>query len=250
MGDISELRGIVTIGSFLAILVLLISWVPSAFLIPNYEGRTIQAPDYFEAIELEKYAITWNYTLDGTDAVLFDEWYRYRKDDIGGQDIAIFYVQANSSDTDMFQIYHIEYWWIFETGKHLMEIWNDDKSRGDMLSKAEINQDYANDDLSYTFSCEHFQFDLFFGFDVDTYSDPVDALDHNDLRIMIGVEWDQVSTSLSAWDIIGMLLFFQLPNVHWMVNALIAIPIWLAVAYLSFILILRAIGAIFGGGGA
>jgi len=67
---------------------------------------------------------------------------------------------------------------------------------------------------------------------------------------MIGINFDQTGTGYNAWDLIGMLLFFQLPDVHWIINILLALPFWVPVAYLTFIFILRAIGAIFGGGGA
>lgn len=255
MGDISELRGIVTIGSFLGILVLLIGWIPYAFYVESYEGRTITTPEYFEAIELEKYATTWNYTLDTTDATLiYDSFWQYRADDLGGYDFYFEYAKANTTVTDwisdegIIRIRHIDYWWIFEIGAHTMEIFNDGVSKSYALDRTEMNADYSNNDLSYIFQCDHVQMDVFFAFNETAYDSPTEAFDHYDLHLMIGLEWDQVASSMSAWDIIGMLLFFQLPDMHWMVNAIIAIPIWLAVAYLSYILLLRAIGAVFGGG--
>lgn len=249
MGDISELRGIITIGSFLGILVLLIGWIPAPFYVEEYEGRTITAPEYFEAIELEQYATIWNFTLDESDQdpeYLLGWW--VLQQEIGGHHIEFWYIPANSSNTEMFAVRHSEFWWIFKTGRHVMELWNGDETRGDNLGKSEIDADYENDDLSYTAKCDHAEVDVFFAFNETKYSTPTEALNHHGLHCMVGIEWDQVATSMSAWDIIGMLLFFQLPNVHWMVNALIAIPIWLGIAYLSFIMILRAIGAIFGGG--
>lgn len=255
LGDISELRGIIAIGSLLGILVLLITWIPSGFLITDYEGRTITPPEYFEAVELEKYATTWNITFDGSHSKeywYFGIYHYYISFEIGGYDLRLLYARPNHTisgyDDGILVIWHMEKWWIFETGFHEMEFSNQGEDRGISLSRTELDDDYDRNDLSYTVECSHVQMDIFLAFNETAYNSPSEAFDDSNLKMMLGVEWDQVQTSMAAWKIIGMLLFFQLPNVHWMINAIIAIPIWLGIAYISYILILRAIGAVFGGG--
>ncbi len=67
---------------------------------------------------------------------------------------------------------------------------------------------------------------------------------------MWAIEFDQVNTSANAWSIMSQILVFDLPEVNSIINILISVPIWIGIAYLSFIIILRVVGAIFGGGGA
>lgn len=245
MGDISELRGIVVIGSFLGILVLLIGWIPAQFYASDYEGRTINVPEYFEAIDLERYAVTKNYSLDGSHT--FKDSYYIFTEEIGGNTFDFCYRPANTS-AHFFFMRHVDFWWIFAIGSHYMNLYWEGIDRGVFLTDEEVNDDYDMGALTYMVKCEHVQLDVMFAFNETLYSSPSDALDHYDLYLLVGAEWDEVQTSMSAWDVIGMLLFFQLPNIHWTINAIIAIPIWLCIAYVSYILILRTIGAIFGGG--
>jgi len=121
-------------------------------------------------------------------------------------------------------------------------------TRGEYLFENEIDAD--KEKLSYTIQCSHFQMKGFFGYNDTLYSSPSQAWDHHGLWILLGINFDQMSTGFNAFNLIGMLLFFQLPMVHPIINYIIAVPIWVCIIYLSFIFILRALGAIFGGGGA
>jgi hypothetical protein len=71
------------------------------------------------------------------------------------------------------------------------------------------------------------------------------------LAMSIGQEFSERMTQINAWTLITGLLFFQLiPDLPFIVNVLIEVPIWICEAYLIFIFALRVIGAVFGGGGA
>jgi len=63
MGDISELRTLVTVVSFLGILVLTISLIPSQFYVAD-SMREVLIPDQWESYMLEEYAdyYVWNLT--------------------------------------------------------------------------------------------------------------------------------------------------------------------------------------------
>jgi len=101
--------------------------------------------------------------------------------------------------------------------------------------------------MTYVAKTEDFQCRAYFGFNDTKYSSPTEAWDNYELDILIGMKFDQVNTSINAWSLISMLLFFQLPEVHWIINALIAIPIWITVAYLIYVLIIKIIPFIAGG---
>lgn len=199
----------------------------------QYEG--------FEAIDMQSFAETWNSSLDG--GVL-----NIQNIDIGGHDFDIW----SSSISGEMQMYHWDYWWIFPVGKHYMT-WTDKRGTncGDTLTSEELEANYeVGEAIEFKVSCPHFFVKSFFNFNTTLYDSPTEAWDADALWILVGINFDQAQTGFNAWAVIGMLLFFSLPEIHWFVNALIAIPIWAAIAYISFILLLRAIGAVFGGGGA
>lgn len=254
MGDISEIRGLIVVISFIGSLVFLIGLIPPEFLVAEYEGRKYTIPEYFEALDIQFFAETWNTTLDDQDAV----WglyptigYAWFKDcDIGGRDLGFYYSNANASNKKI-NMKHFWSEWIIIPYWHSLDWVNSQGiNREELLDESELNEDYSGGVFEYTAKCSHFQIRAYFGFNETLYSSPSEAWDYYDLTILIGIDFDQVSTGMNAWALIGMLLFFQVPEIHWTLNALIAIPIWVAIVYLSYILILRALGAIFGGGGA
>jgi len=250
MGDISEMRGIITVIAFLACFILLIGLIPAQFLVADYEGRDVHVPEEFDSIDLESYATTWSHTMNETGE---GGYARIPDIDLAGHVCALWYKQANATPLHIRWVHQI-YEWIFFPAFHPMEWLFNGIHRGDSdhwLYASELDADYVTGDpIEYTVMCSHFTAHVFFGFNETLYDSPTEAWNGGGLNILVGLEFDQVSTSLNAWSLISMLLFFQLPEVNWVINALLNAPIWACIAYLSFILILRAIGAVFGGGGA
>ena len=120
---------------------------------------------------------------------------------------------------------------------------------GEQLTPDILNQEYSDFGvMEYTSNCEHVEFVVILNFNDTLYSTPSDAWDSDELYVFTGIHFDQTQTTFNVWEIIGMLLFFGLPDVHFLINAVISIPLWCCIAYLSYILILRTIGALFGGG--
>jgi len=255
MGDISELRGLAVVISFLGILILLINYIPPQFYVESYEGRTVVVPDEFGAENMIAIAYNWTLTLDDSGSLQYyplspplNGWfYYYIIQDIGGHNLALFDRQASRE----LVVYH--YW----SGQQISLIHRFDwanmetgENRGVSLTDSEIDVDYNQESMKYRLTCAQNDLRLvaLFAFNETLYSLPSDAWDANALKVLIGVEFDQVLTTMNAWGLIGMLLFFQLPGIHPIINAIIALPLWICIAYISFILILRTIGAIFGGG--
>jgi len=247
MGDVSEYRGLLTVVSFLGLLALLISIIPSGFVESAQDVRLINAEQYegFEAIDMQNFSETWNGSIDagGMWGIL-----HLQQIDIGGHAFDL----VSSHEHDIIQMYHYDYWWIFVTGSHKMT-WYDKRGidLGTTVTKAELNANYeAGKPLEFKVSCPHFFVKVFMNFNSTTYATPALAWDSNELLVLIGIDFSQAQTVFNAWAIIGMILFFTLPEIHWVINAIMAIPLWIAIAYVSFILLLRAVGAIWGGGGA
>ena len=249
MGDLSEYRGLLTVVSFLGMFALLISLIPSGFNAAQ-DVRLVNAEQYegFEAIDLQNFAETWNGSIDAGEM-----WgiLHLQHIDIGGYQFDLVSLNANPPN-DVIQMYHYDYWWIFVVGSHKMT-WYDKRGfdLGTTVNKAELDSNYeVGKPLEFKAQCPHFFVKVFMNFNTTIYDLPSEAWDDNDLHVLIGINFDQTQTVFNAWDIIGMILFFSLPDINPIINAMIAIPLWACIAYVSFILILRAIGAIWGGGGA
>lgn len=73
-----------------------------------------------------------------------------------------------------------------------------------------------------------------------------EAWNNGEIEIYIGATIDDLQTAISAWNVIGALLTFQTPQVHPVINFLIAIPIYACIIYL--IITIVAMFVPFGGG--
>ena len=63
------------------------------------------------------------------------------------------------------------------------------------------------------------------------------ALYSGNLNISVGVNLEDALAHNSMWSTLGQVLTMQLPDTHWIVNLLIAIPLWTAIGVLAFIVI-------------
>lgn len=241
MGDIAELRGLITVIAFFSCFVILVGAIPPEFLYASPDYRQVEPPEYFEAIDITAYAQTYNDTVPPPDPVPpYDsvDW------SLGGYDWSLICVD---SSPDFIQIGKREYWWIFQIGVTWFHFRNSEGiDRGEQLTSAELDSDYDEESETTKYSCsspiwQNVQFDLYFGFNTTTYEAPSEALSGNELYFLQGMGIEAISTTINAWNLIGMLLFFQMPEVHPILNALIAIPIWVCIGYLIYVLILKAI---------
>jgi len=246
LGDISEFRGLIVIGTFLAVSLLLMGWIPYEFWVAGEQGRTIEPPEYFESSNL----IQWNttYIMNVTHSY-FETW---GKEEFG--QYMRFHAWKPAIGDYRISNQHYSKWWIFAYGYHLMNWINSEGvNRGELLYADEIDEDWNTQTnlASYKVECSHFYCMADIAYNTTLYDNVHDALDADDLKVLWGIEWDQMGTSYDAWSLISSVLFFRpISGIPSYVSALIAIPIWIASAYIAYILILRAIGAVFGGGGA
>jgi len=252
MGDLSEFRGLLVAGTLLSIFVLLVNAIPGDFLVAQSDNMQVNLPDdVFKSVDVSSYATTYNLTLDDSGLQIFlygvPTAYRYSFS-IGGHHFYLYdYLPAGGGPA--VRLTHYWYWWIFPTNLHNLDfIDNIGFNDGDLLTSTELDADYTSGNIRYTVDCDHVNMETFFGFNETAYSSPSLAWAANDLRILFGMELDQVNTSTNAWMVISQVLFFQSPEVHSSINYIIAVPIWLCVAYVTFIVILKVMGAIFAGG--
>jgi hypothetical protein len=235
---------LVTVISFLSMFFILVASMPSGILQSPQQGKVINVPEYFEAIDLSYFAATKNFTL-GTGYVVYDFA-------LGGWN---FQFEVNDVNQG-FLLFTYDSWAIFKWNYESFT-WHNNKGitvsvnegiylRGgshNILKWTQLDPNYdSNSSLcEFTLDNPKTQCKIYFAFNTTRYNSPYAALQSGDLNCLIAIGIDKVNTSINAWNFIGMLLFFQAPDVHPLLNAIIAIPIWVMIAWLIYILILKAI---------
>lgn len=243
-------------------LVLMTVFCVSAFLINGIPVQFYSAseptghvPTYFDAADLQSFASTVNFTMDKSDPLLYG-WYIHSFT-VSGWELRLQY-RITGTDTYGVRVQHAEYWWIFLTGYHDMTIY--DLDTGAQISQGDyhiltINNMIAHYDKNATLlklkcQCPHAKISMYMAFNTTKYDDIGDAFVDGGLSVMVGVGFDQINTSMNVWSIFSSLFFFHLPMIHPIINTFLTFGLWIAFAYIAGILVLRVIGAVFGGGGA
>jgi len=258
VGDISEMRGLVVTITFLATLIFLLVLFPQQFYALDYEGRTVDVPEYFETLDVQCFASVWEEKLNETGFKTETSEYYWKDIDIGNHDFDVCYSKANLTHHNL-RITH--YWteWVIIPWAYHMDWYNRKGIRRSsieggnqgIITGSQINEDFEIEFAEYKVEhAQRFWVRVYIGYNTTLYESINNAWDYYDLHMFVGINFDQTATGYTAWDLIGMLLFWQLPEIHWVIQALISSPFWACVAYLAYIFVLRAIGAIFGGGGA
>ncbi len=233
---------LVTVITLLGVFSILVTMMPSGFYY-HENKRIITVPEYFESIDVTYYAYTEIVNLT-TDS--YTEYWL----SLGGWNIRIFHWHSN----EFISIETYDSWWIFKWNFEPFQ-WHDSQGvdKTDTyfyIDHIEYGVTYYNLDYAYqTYNSSgkwnlknsRTQISVYLGFDIETYWLPSQALNAGNCSLLLAVSFDKVNTSINAWNLIGMLLFFQMPNIHPVINAIIAIPLWVAIAYLIYILILKVI---------
>lgn len=264
MGDISEMRGLITTVTFLSVLVLMLMWIPpELYILSASEQREAYAPDVFDMPDMFTYAEYNTYQFNETGGeiwVIDNTFYRIWIEDsngewLGGHDVECLYKRANQSGLSLFMIHKFNEYMIFPSAEHMT--WRDTsgirQDDGQFLTVEKIEANSKDNSTSRWRAIgagAHFTYHVQFGYNTTTYSNFTHAWNFHELYMFVGINFDDVSTGYNALQLIAMILFFQLPDLNIYVKALLAAPIYACIGYLAYIFTLRAIGAIFGGGGA
>lgn len=93
----------------------------------------------------------------------------------------------------------------------------------------------------FTMSDIAYQYYVSISFNESKWSSFDDAWNNGELLVWMGMGYSDTPSTISSWNIIAQLMFFQIPDIHPTVNALIAVSIWAPIGYLVYRLILMAI---------
>lgn len=241
MGDMSEMRGVITVVVFLGVFVTLLGLLfATPFGVISQELRNVTVPTTWEGLNVASYNFTetWNGTL--------------RTDTGSGNDFML-----------GGKYWHLEEYWAWAWSDFKLWLWDgdipewwlDSQNRGIELWSTQLAADMGTScNITYSLRIPgDGEMTAIFSYDTDLYPSSWHAFWNYDLQILIGVKGIlEGATIMNVWDIIGMLLFFQLPDMGAanIFGILLSFGIWACLGYLIFIFALRVVGAVFGGGGA
>jgi len=133
-------------------------------------------------------------------------------------------------------------WWIFYTLESISLVGSKTKTVYSYLTENALTDNWFSEyNVSKFIGSGYETLQIFVMDSNTTRNDIAQAFQEGEVQIGIGMGIEDLSTKLSTWGIVATLLTFQAPNIHPLVNALIAIPFWACIAVLTYILILKAI---------
>jgi len=250
MGETSgEIKGLIITLVFLGTFFFLSTMIPPQFLTSDENIQNIKLinyPTYFEGIDIQDFAET--YVINLTDPNLLEE----EEFSFGGWNMRY----EDWPQHKLIMIRTHSAWWFFRWDFDYFR-WCDkegiEQSKsvwiGEIHEKIAITyealdeayQKFGTDGLRWTLKNSRTAMIVYIGFNQTKYSKPSDALNGGELSLLLCMNFDKINTTYNAWGLIGALLTFQAPNIHPAINFLIAIPIWILIAYLIYVLILKAI---------
>lgn len=229
--------------SFLGLFVLLVSVIavesPSlfadektdydAYLPPNYLTDKI-SPDEIKTL------VHWgNTTSDrgSTDTLTI------QRGDLSDIDIEITWQQL-SGDFEQW-VFH-KYWYDWGFWKKTEDVLPDNPQNSRSSPQWLCEDDlFYEDNLDETLNFSRidmydnaFNYVTFVTFDEASYANLSEAMEDGHVIISMGMGWEYESSIVSGWDLIARLLVFQAPQIHPLINAIIALPIIASVTILIF----------------
>lgn len=250
MVDVPPAKNFIVVVSFLGIYAALLVLMPAGLASADWEGReATYASDYWELPDVEVLATFHNITADNGGAYYSEDW---GIDEGFGHN---FLFKINIVDDEVkAENQHYYIFIIFPYGHHNMD-WIA-KANGvnyggtfyesDFNEVATINDegDFNVTSAAYTLKCDHVSMHAVVAFNSTAYANCSEAFDNDELTFEFGIEWDELGTGMNAWNLISQILFFQAPDINPLLNAIIAVPLWAAIGYLAYALVMVAISVL------
>ena len=245
-------RNTVFIVTFLATFAIVIGAIPSYFLIPtlkNYETLYVPEDSWF-ALELG--LVNGTYPIYDNDTVPIGTEYGFTELTLG--DITLEATFADTVSGNIFWIRRSYSYFYFFTGHNDLYL----EDLGYVTYSTAIRY-LKNENLtSFTMKDDKYTYHVSLSYDRAKFNNFAEAWlgtagDTAELRLFVGMTEAETEfmyeQTTNAWNLINQILFFQSPLVHPLLNAILAIPIWISVAYLIAKITLWIISAPLGGGG-
>lgn len=215
----------------------------------NYQ-YAITVPPYYEGLDIGVYAETVNFTIDDSTFAVspFIPALREYKFELGGLYWVMFvdtaYTQLGFGERNFFGLF-----WISTDS---LEFRTDQINRGATLTANELNQDYAGNETWVKYRMYHpvepdKGCDVLFGFNTSVYGSPSEALQDEELTVLVGMGLDDTYSTLNAWRLVGSFFIYNPPDIHPIVNVMIKGVTWSLFAVGCALFIGRFIPLIQGG---
>jgi len=243
MSDDSIIGSFVFIVTFMGIFIILVSTMPAQFYssAPTYQQYAY--PDFFsqEDIEHFRHIASINVTKSTFPYVCY---YIDFNDETPPADFKFQIHWRAEAQYNKIQIAHVHYeFWVF-IGAHPLNILIKQDEGQRYISKSlalEYWDEESNATSLHPVFCDHITVKVWLTDPNSTRNDIAEAWDEGTVQLTIGFGFSDYETTISGWDVVGRLLIFQAPDIHPVVNAIIALPMWACIAILIYILILKAI---------
>jgi hypothetical protein len=249
MVDAPPARNFIVVVTFLGFYALLLGLMPPVLLGEGNEftgKQAVYSEEYWSISDLQELATFHNITPSNGGAYYSEAW--GIDEDFGHH----FLFKSNVVD-DEIKIANEHYYVFFvgvdiPYGHHEMS-WTA-KANGqefdNFLNQTEFDlvAETSDDNITaaaFDVECDHVKMHAVVGFNYTLYANATDAYENDALSIEFGIDWDELGTGLNAWNMLSRILFFQAPDIDPLINAVIAVPLWAAIGYLSYAIVLVAI---------
>lgn len=235
----NDARMILSIFLTFSLFSTVVIFIPVQLLDGEYYQYDPDVPAYYEGLDIAAYADTTNFTIDDSTfgVAKFDIGMRSYTFELGG----VYWIMYVDNFYTRILLGERNYFGIFWISTDYLQFKADLVNRGDVLSSAEMNQDFAGNETWIQYRMYHpiqpeIGCDVNIGFNTSLYSSPSEALTDEALTVYIGMGIDDTLTTVNAWQIIATFFLFSPPNIHPLVNGVIKLVSWsiLAVALVLF----------------
>jgi hypothetical protein len=238
---------------FISTFGILLSVTPNEFLASPYEGDYIVQP-YPENTWVGREISAWDETFIATSntSIEINDYAYMNLSGIIEDDIRLNVLWTEDVDWDDPLYYYHRYPIVTIFGVNIL--WGSDRVHdvilGGWIYRKPIILDYRVEDAvnpevaRFEAYCDHYTYYMSVSYNSTKFSSLSQAWDGTvtydpELYLFVGMGFESEWASLPTWMIIAKLLTFQAPDIHPMINGLIAIPLWIAVLYLAYHLLLR-----------
>lgn len=236
------LRTFLFVLTFLAIFGVLVGTIPSEFVEASKEYKKQSVPEYFESLDITSF----NQTIVKN---ITEQWYS-KTYYFGGHD---FQLIAYNDNGGKLVHKHYHWFWFIPVGHHPME-WHDKNGKRVDIPLAEtrgINKqildsswDNSTNTAKFTLKCKHVTIQAFFGYNTTKYNSPSEAWENYEISILFTIGLDQIGMGWNTWSLLTGILFFQIPEINPVLNLIIAVPIWICIAWLTIAFAIAIIKAL------
>jgi hypothetical protein len=243
---------------FIACFLLFLQLLPPDLYNPYKAYQSSATPSDINSGSFNSFSYQANFTLE--TSLYFTKLY-FNSSEIG------FIYQGNDQITketngSVFIVRHFETsWWIFPTHHDLESAQSVPfeyhiNGIGSLFSDRFILRFYDNltDSASFSCRCSHITLKLTFTSNSSSYSLPTALMNQAPLRVLVSWSYDFASMGVNVWTLLATVLTFQtiqtgMSLLDGVLNSLIGLPLWTAIAYLAYKLITGLIPFLSGGSG-